>query len=118
MSKERYKPKAPFLTGAVVGGVEIMITFPFEFLKTEMQLLNDRSTRSPLASSSDNFVSIFRSTTNRYGIRGLYRGESMNLIRQSVSYRILQYRTGTLAFFLLSAICCPIFNIRVLLACC
>ncbi|CAM9366730.1 unnamed protein product [Ectocarpus fasciculatus] len=34
----RYRPKHPFLSGGIAGGLEICLTFPFEYVKVQLQL--------------------------------------------------------------------------------
>eukprot|EP00961_Rhodomonas_salina_P110905 1492421-Rhodomonas_salina.1 len=34
----RYQPKHPFVAGAITGGIEILITYPLEYTKCQMQL--------------------------------------------------------------------------------
>lgn len=67
------KPKDPIkaiLAGGLAGGIEICITFPFEFVKTQMQL--DSRFKSP----SD----CVKITLRERGFFGLYRGLSSLLV--------------------------------------
>uniref|UniRef100_A0A7S1TUF2 Mitochondrial carrier protein n=1 Tax=Phaeomonas parva TaxID=124430 RepID=A0A7S1TUF2_9STRA len=68
---ERYQPKAPFLSGALAGGLEISLTFPLEFIKTEQQL---RAAAAADGRSQAGMVDIARATVRRFGPQGLYRG--------------------------------------------
>lgn len=36
--ERRYKPKHPFLSGGIAGGLEILATFPLEYVKVQLQL--------------------------------------------------------------------------------
>jgi solute carrier family 25 citrate transporter 1 len=67
------KPKNPIkaiLAGGLAGGIEISITFPFEYVKTQLQL--DSRYKSP--------IDCVRITVKERGFFGLYRGLSSLLI--------------------------------------
>ncbi|KCV70141.1 solute carrier family 25, member 46 [Fonticula alba] len=65
--------KSPFvsiLAGAISGGIEICLTYPTEYVKTQLQLGNRYS--GPM--------DCVRSTVQQYGVGGLYRGLSSLLV--------------------------------------
>ncbi|KAI4129145.1 MAG: hypothetical protein LQ338_002380 [Usnochroma carphineum] len=62
-------PLVSFLAGGVAGGVEAVLTYPFEFAKTRVQL----RTQSDAASSKNPFLVVARVFRNE-GVRALYKG--------------------------------------------
>lgn len=64
----------PF-AGGITGGLEICITFPTEYVKTQLQL-DERSGVQKRYTGPVNCVSV---TVRDYGVRGLYRGLSVLL---------------------------------------
>ena len=61
--------------GGITGGLEICITFPTEYVKTQLQL-DERSGVQRRYSGPLNCVKV---TVQEHGIRGLYRGLSVLL---------------------------------------
>jgi solute carrier family 25 citrate transporter 1 len=55
--------------GAMAGALEVAITYPLEFVKTQLQLSRE------FTSSAD----VVRRTVRSHGVRGLYRGVASNL---------------------------------------
>ncbi|XP_052270832.1 putative tricarboxylate transport protein, mitochondrial isoform X2 [Dreissena polymorpha] len=83
---EAPKPKAPnaisvqkslkgIIAGGVTGAIEILITFPTEYVKTQLQL-DERLGKARKYSGPINCVKV---TVNEFGVRGLYRGLSVLL---------------------------------------
>jgi solute carrier family 25 citrate transporter 1 len=54
------------LSGGISGALAICVTYPTEYLKTQMQLYEERSKRGMYRCAVD--------TVNRYGLKGFYRG--------------------------------------------
>lgn len=68
------KPKNPIkavLAGGIAGGIEICITFPTEYVKTQLQL--DQKVQPP---KYNGIVDCVKKTVAGHGVRGLYRGLS------------------------------------------
>lgn len=63
------------VVGGITGGLEICITFPTEYVKTQLQL-DERSGVQKRYTGPVNCVSV---TVRDYGVRGLYRGLSVLL---------------------------------------
>lgn len=68
--KKKHPIKA-VLAGGLAGGLEIMLTFPTEYVKTQLQL--DSEAKVPKYRGIPHCVS---STVKEHGVRGLYRGIS------------------------------------------
>lgn len=68
--KKKHPIKA-VLAGGLAGGLEIMLTFPTEYVKTQLQL--DSEAKVPKYKGITHCVS---STVKEHGFRGLYRGLS------------------------------------------
>jgi len=66
----RYVPKFPFLTGFLTGGLEICITYPFEYTKVQIQLSPNKQSMRQVAVN----------TLNRHGFIGFYNGLSSWLL--------------------------------------
>eukprot|EP01083_Nonionella_stella_P214015 771389_1 len=66
-NKSRHPGKA-ILAGGISGGIEIMITYPTEYVKTQMQLYENVARAGP--------VQCVRDTIRGHGVLGLYRGLS------------------------------------------
>ena len=64
------------LTGGITGGIEICITFPTEYVKTQLQLDEKSGTT---AKKYDGIVDCVKKTVKTNGVRGLYRGLSVLL---------------------------------------
>ncbi|KAL4223751.1 hypothetical protein ACF0H5_017217 [Mactra antiquata] len=58
------------VSGGITGGLEICITFPTEYVKTQLQL-DERSGKARRYTGPINCVKL---TVKEYGVRGLYRG--------------------------------------------
>ncbi|XP_033747416.1 putative tricarboxylate transport protein, mitochondrial [Pecten maximus] len=63
------------VAGGITGGLEICITFPTEYVKTQLQL-DERSGASKRYTGPVNCVKV---TVSEHGVRGLYRGLSVLL---------------------------------------
>uniref|UniRef100_A0AAY4EAE6 Tricarboxylate transport protein n=1 Tax=Denticeps clupeoides TaxID=299321 RepID=A0AAY4EAE6_9TELE len=59
------------VSGGIAGGIEICITFPTEYVKTQLQL--DEKANPPRYKG---IVDCVKQTVNNHGVRGLYRGLS------------------------------------------
>ncbi|XP_032395078.1 tricarboxylate transport protein B, mitochondrial [Etheostoma spectabile] len=64
-------PGKAILAGGIAGGIEICITFPTEYVKTQLQL--DEKANPPKYKGIADCV---KQTVNGHGVRGLYRGLS------------------------------------------
>ncbi|KAF7644973.1 hypothetical protein LDENG_00212700 [Lucifuga dentata] len=64
-------PGKAILAGGIAGGIEICITFPTEYVKTQLQL--DEKANPP---KYKGIVDCVKQTVNNHGVRGLYRGLS------------------------------------------
>jgi solute carrier family 25 citrate transporter 1 len=60
-------------SGGITGGLEICITFPTEYVKTQLQL----DERAGVAKRYKGPVDCVKVTVKDYGVRGLYRGLSV-----------------------------------------
>lgn len=58
------------LTGGITGGIEICITFPTEYIKTQLQLDERNGANKRYRGITD----CVKQTVNEHGFRGLYRG--------------------------------------------
>ena len=65
-------PLQSILAGGITGGIEACITYPTEFVKTQLQL-DERSAKRRF----NGILDVARQTTGQYGITGLYRGLSV-----------------------------------------
>ncbi|XP_074930086.1 tricarboxylate transport protein, mitochondrial-like isoform X4 [Chelonoidis abingdonii] len=78
-------PGKAILAGGIAGGIEICITFPTEYVKTQLQL--DERANPPRYRSIGHCV---RLTIQEHGVKGLYRGLSSLLYgsipKSAVSY--------------------------------
>lgn len=86
------------LAGALAGVSEAAVTYPLEFVKTQLQIAEARAgggggdggSGTPQASS----WRVARATVKRHGFRGLYRGVSSNLVfgfpRSAVRFGVYQ----------------------------
>ena len=75
LSGEFYETCVGRCAGGITGGLEICITFPTEYVKTQLQL-DERSGVQKRYTGPLNCVSV---TVKEHGIRGLYRGLSVLL---------------------------------------
>ena len=69
------KSKCVLVTGATAGAVEAFITYPTEFVKTRAQFGGQRE--APL--------SILRNTVKEHGVKGLYAGCGVTVLRSMPS---------------------------------
>lgn len=67
-----------FLKGGITGGIEICITFPTEFVKTQLQL-DEGSSRRGEARQYNGVIDCVKKTVRTKGFSGLYRGLSVLL---------------------------------------
>lgn len=65
-----------FFAGGITGGIEICITFPTEYVKTQLQL----DERSGHAKRYQGIVDCVKITVRNHGFFGLYRGISVLLL--------------------------------------
>jgi solute carrier family 25 citrate transporter 1 len=63
------------IAGGITGGIEICITFPTEYVKTQLQL----DEKSGKAKQYDGIVDCVKKTVRGHGVSGLYRGLSVLL---------------------------------------
>lgn len=75
------------LAGGITGGIEICITFPTEYVKTQLQL-DERSAKPRYTGIGD----VVKQTVKSHGIKGLYRGLSV-LIYGSVPKSAVRFGT-------------------------
>ncbi|XP_063812204.1 tricarboxylate transport protein, mitochondrial-like [Pseudophryne corroboree] len=88
-------PGKAILAGGIAGGIEICITFPTEYVKTQLQL--DEKANPPRYRGIGHCVSL---TVQDHGIRGLYRGLS-SLLYGSIPKSAVRF--GTFEFLSNSA---------------
>eukprot|EP01135_Chromosphaera_perkinsii_P002912 Nk52_evm23s230 gene=Nk52_evmTU23s230 len=72
--KKARSPLKAVVAGGIAGGVEIFVTYPTEFVKTQLQLDERNKVRK-----FNGPVSVIKSTLNARGFFGLYRGMSSQL---------------------------------------
>ncbi|XP_035211555.1 putative tricarboxylate transport protein, mitochondrial [Stegodyphus dumicola] len=75
------------LAGGITGGIEICITFPTEYVKTQLQL-DERSAKPRYTGILD----VVKQTVKYHGVKGLYRGLSV-LIYGSVPKSAVRFGT-------------------------
>lgn len=68
----------PFLTGGITGGLEICITYPTEFVKTQLQL-DEKGSKTGGAKQYNGIIDCVKKTVQTRGFFGLYRGLSVLL---------------------------------------
>lgn len=68
-----FKNMKGIIAGGITGGIEICITFPTEYVKTQLQL----DERNGANKRYKGIVDCVRQTVNEHGVRGLYRGLSV-----------------------------------------
>lgn len=66
------------ILGGITGGIEICITFPTEFIKTQLQL-DEGSSRRGEAKRYNGMIDCAKKTIQNRGVFGLYRGLSVLL---------------------------------------
>nr|DBA34200.1 TPA: hypothetical protein GDO54_001782 [Pyxicephalus adspersus] len=88
-------PGKAILAGGIAGGIEICITFPTEYVKTQLQL--DEKANPPRYKGIGHCVKV---TVQDHGIRGLYRGLS-SLLYGSIPKSAVRF--GTFEFLSNSA---------------
>ncbi|UJR09274.1 hypothetical protein I4U23_013519 [Adineta vaga] len=66
------------IAGGITGGIEICITFPTEFVKTQLQL-DEGSSRRGEARKYNGVIDCVKKTVKSRGVSGLYRGLSVLL---------------------------------------
>ncbi|KAF0987706.1 hypothetical protein HZS_168 [Henneguya salminicola] len=62
-------PAKSVLAGGIAGGLEILCTYPTEYIKTQLQL--DQRSKHPRYNGA---IDCFRKTQKQHGLSGLYRG--------------------------------------------
>lgn len=62
------------LSGGITGGIEICITFPTEYVKTQLQL-DEKAGKKRY----DGIIDCVKKTVRGHGVLGLYRGLSVLL---------------------------------------
>ncbi|GCB63339.1 hypothetical protein scyTo_0011605, partial [Scyliorhinus torazame] len=80
-------PGKAILAGGLAGGIEICITFPTEYVKTQLQL--DERANPPRYKGIGDCV---RQTVQGHGIKGLYRGLS-SLLYGSIPKAAVRFGT-------------------------
>jgi len=84
------KPKNPIkavLAGGIAGGIEICITFPTEYVKTQLQLSEKGG-----ATKYTGIMDCVKKTVDGHGVRGLYRGLS-SLVYGSIPKSAIRFGT-------------------------
>ncbi|XP_055743227.1 tricarboxylate transport protein B, mitochondrial-like [Salvelinus fontinalis] len=83
-------PGKAILAGGIAGGIEICITFPTEYVKTQLQL--DEKANPPKYRGIGDCV---KQTVHGHGVRGLYRGLSSLLYgsipKSAVRFGVFEY---------------------------
>lgn len=78
-----------FSKGGITGGIEICITFPTEYVKTQLQL-DERSAKPRYNGIAD----VVRQTVRSHGFFGLYRGLSVlvygSIPKSAVRFSVLK----------------------------
>lgn len=70
----RYKPRHQALSASLAGIVEILVTFPLEFVKTQLQLQQTNPQAKAARREFSSSWQCVRVTVQRAGWRGLYQG--------------------------------------------
>jgi hypothetical protein len=76
------------LAGGITGGIEICITYPTEYVKTQLQLDEKAGTA---AKQYSGILDCVKKTVQRHGVFGLYRGLSV-LVYGSIPKSAVRYR--------------------------
>ena len=76
------------LTGGITGGIEICITYPTEYVKTQLQLDEKAGTA---AKQYTGILDCVKKTVHRHGVFGLYRGLSV-LVYGSIPKSAVRYK--------------------------
>jgi hypothetical protein len=84
-------------SGGITGGIEICITYPTEYVKTQLQLDEKAGTA---AKKYSGILDCVKKTVQRHGVFGLYRGLSV-LIYGSIPKSAVRYQL----FFKLWCLC-------------
>lgn len=71
--KNEQRRKHPWLAGAVAGGLESFLNYPFDYTKVQMQLSGGLSPRPTIGQ-------IAKQTFDRAGVVGFYRGYGLALM--------------------------------------
>lgn len=66
-----------YITGGITGGIEICITYPTEYVKTQLQL--DEKVGSGGTKQYNGILDCVKKTVKGHGFFGLYRGLSVLL---------------------------------------
>ncbi|KAK1157510.1 tricarboxylate transport protein, mitochondrial-like [Acipenser oxyrinchus oxyrinchus] len=97
-------PGKAILAGGLAGGIEICITFPTEYVKTQLQL--DERANPPRYRGIGDCVKL---TVQDHGVRGLYRGLSSLLYgsipKSAVSYNCFQLASVRVPRLVLMSVC-------------
>jgi len=99
-SSSLYRPSEKTLkgiiSGGITGGIEICITFPTEYVKTQLQL-DERSATPKFKGPID----CVKQTVGNHGVSGLYRGLSVLLYgsipKSAVRFGMFEYLKGNAA---------------------
>ena len=70
----REKNRHPVVAGTLVGSMEISVTYPIEYVKTQLQLQQEASAMFAGADKFRNSFHCAEVTVKEYGIGGLYKG--------------------------------------------
>jgi len=76
------------LSGGITGGIEICITYPTEYVKTQLQLDEKAGTA---AKQYTGILDCVKKTVQRHGVFGLYRGLSV-LVYGSIPKSAVRYK--------------------------
>ena len=76
------------MTGGITGGIEICITYPTEYVKTQLQLDEKAGTA---AKQYTGIWDCCKKTVQRHGVFGLYRGLSV-LVYGSIPKSAVRYK--------------------------
>ena len=95
-SSSRRHPGKAIMAGGLAGGIEIMITFPTEYVKTQLQL-DEKSSARRFKGLGD----CIKQTYNGHGFLGFYRGLSSLLYgsipKASVRFSMFEYLKNKLS---------------------
>ena len=80
MSSASEKPRYPVLAGALAGSLEIVVTYPIEYVKTQLQLQVASSALYAAETRYTGTVDCLVRTMRCHGVLGLYQGGSSWLV--------------------------------------
>ena len=80
MSSASEKPRYPVLAGALTGSLEIVVTYPIEYVKTQLQLQVGSSALYTAETRYTGVLNCLTRTVQAHGVFGLYQGGSSWLV--------------------------------------